>query len=109
MSQSVLHVLLGVVPKKAKFITKERAFVATTLVAQLLALLVTRKPSLAPFQSFLSMLLGPSEIPPDTTQDDQALLRKIKALQAKLTAASDIEKPALRTQINVLTALLVDA
>lgn len=109
MAKRVLEDLIEALPKKTRFLTKERVIAAATIAAQLLSVVIAKRPGLAPLQAALTTLLGPAmNSEREATKDATQVLLQIKRLQGKLSTANDEDQKQLHAKIDVLLELLTD-
>ena len=110
MAHNLITLLFDSVPKRKTFWTRGRAVAAVSIMSQLIAIVVTRRPSLAPLQVAFTTLLAPSDvsIPEDTSHDVEPILRRIRDLRARMVAATVPEQDRIRVQIEALIDLATD-
>jgi len=106
MKQTVLEeVVDSVTPAKKRKLTKKRVMTGVTIAANVLAVLVLKKPALAPVLQVLNSLLAVSNDSPD--HHTKKVLGQVRALKTKLeTAATEAEQAKLRGKLEALYELL---
>lgn len=104
MANSLIEFMVDCVPRKKSFWTRGRAVAAVSIMSQLVAFAVTKRPALAPLQSALTVLLAPSEVqlPPEDLSNSTRLLRRIRDLRGQMAVATVPEQAKLQAQIDVL-------
>lgn len=110
MAHNLVTLLFDGLPKRKSFWTRGRAIAAVSIMSQLVAIIVTKRPSLAPLQTAFTTLLAPSDvsIPEDRSNEVEPILRRIRDLRARMVAANAPEKERLRIQIEALVDLATD-
>lgn len=108
MPKHLIELLVGGTRKS--FWTKGRAVAAVSIMSQLVTLLVTKRPSLAPLQTVLTTLLTPTDDPDstETANDMPALLKRIKELRGRMVSANAAEQARLQAQVEVLVDLVTE-
>ena len=106
MKQTVLEeVVDSVTPAKKRKLTKKRVMTGVTIAANVLAVLVLKKPTLAPILQVLNSLLAVSNDSPD--HHTKKVLGQVRSLKRKLDAASTpAEQVALKGKLEALYELL---
>ncbi len=106
----VLEDIIDAVPKRPRFITRERLLALVALVSQLLSLAALRRPGLGPLHRAVTALLTPLGAANEELKDQGGqVLRKIRMLKGRLATASDEEQKRLTAQIETLVELLVQS
>ena len=102
---------VGSLPRKARYLTRERLLAFVSLVSQILSFAVLKRPGLAPVQTVVSSLLtlsGGTDREPAVP--GSAVVQLIRRLKDRLARARDEEEAMqLQAQIDVLLELLVEA
>jgi len=106
MKQTVLEeVVDSVTPAKKRRLTKKRVMTGVTIAANVLAVLVLKKPGLTPVLQVLNSLLAVSNDNPD--KHTKKVLGQVRTLKKKLEAAGDeAEQAKIRGKLEALYELL---
>jgi hypothetical protein len=110
MAHNLVTLLFDGLPKRKTFWTRGRAVAAVSIMSQLVAIVVTKRPSLAPLQAAFATLLAPSDVPmpEEGPSDVEPILRRIRDLRARMVAATVPEQERLRVQVEALIDLATD-
>lgn len=110
MANNLITLLFDSASRRKKFWTKGRAVAAVSIMSQLVAVLVTKRPSLAPLQTALTTLLAPTEeqAPVEGATEVGAILRRIRELRGRMTSATQPEQERLKAQVEVLVDLATE-
>lgn len=100
-------IIEAIKPRRKRFFTRERIVTAAGVAAQILSVVVLKRPGLAPLQAALTALLSPSRNPGDIPDDSQ-LVYKIREIRALLAEADEAEQVRLRAQLDLLVSMLVN-
>jgi len=110
MANNLITLLFDSASRRKKFWTKGRAVAAVSIMSQLVAVLVTKRPSLAPLHAALTTLLAPTE-GRESVEDPNnvgAILQRIRELRGRMTAATQPEQERLKAQVEALVDLVTD-
>jgi anti-sigma-K factor RskA len=110
MANNLVTLLFDGASRRKQFWTKGRAVAAVSIMAQLVAVLVTKRPSLAPLQVALTTLLAPTEDQAATENavDVEPILQRIRELRGRMIAATLPEQEKLKLQVEALVDLVTD-
>jgi len=111
-ARAVFDGFVASLPRKARYLTRERLLAFVSLVSQILSFAVVKRPGLQPVHSAVSSLLtltgGPAER--ELAVPGTLVMQQIRRLKERLERARDDEEVlTLRAQIDVLYELLVQA
>jgi hypothetical protein len=111
-ARGVFEEFVGSLPRKTRYLTRERLLAFVSLVSQLLSFAVLKRPGLAPVQNAVSSLLTLSGATADRdiAVPGSLVVQQIRKLKERLARARDEEEALqLQAQIDVLMELLVQA
>ncbi len=104
--RTVLDDVLDTVKPKKRFFTRDRVSSAATVAAQLLSLVVLKRPGLAPLQAALTALLAPSKNS-TTAANSLQLVGKIRQVREQLVDANEEDQVRLKAQLDLLLSMLL--